>query len=79
MSKNDRNNSTTHIILNRFSVAEKQIIRKAIASQQMRRPAFYHDAIIAYAKEITDESNVTKASGNLPPSVGGTREEADCT
>lgn len=75
--KQPSKNTVSHIIINRFSPEERRLIRKACKLAQLRRPAIYHDAIVTYAKEITDESNVTEASGNLPPDIGGTREEVD--
>lgn len=61
MNKKNQNKSTAHIVLNRFSVAERQLIREAVASQQTRRPVFYHDAIIAYAKEAINATYDSEA------------------
>lgn len=44
-----------HIIISRFSSAEKEAIRKAVTKAQVRRPVFYHDAIVVFATLLNKE------------------------
>jgi hypothetical protein len=44
-----------HIIISRFSSAEKEIIRRAVRKAQVRRPQFYHDCIVIFAKLLNEE------------------------
>lgn len=44
-----------HIIISRFSSAEKEIIRRAVRKAQVRRPVFYHDAIVVFATILNKE------------------------
>jgi peptidyl-tRNA hydrolase len=47
--------STAHIVIQRFSEQEKETIKKAINKTSVRRPMFYHDAIIAFATFLLSE------------------------
>ena len=77
MNINDRNYSTAHIVLNRFSAEEKKTIKQAISLSQLRRPAFYHDAIVAYSKEITNAAHDSKRDSSVSETLGGSDQEAD--
>lgn len=51
-----RNSGTKHIVIKPFSLEESTLIKKATAKIGIRRPFFYHDAIIEKAKKILEEA-----------------------
>lgn len=51
-----RNCGTKHIVITPFTAEESTLIKKATAKLGLRRPFFYHDAIVESARTILRES-----------------------
>lgn len=53
-SKNYRNSKIKHILITQFSPEESAMVREATTELGLRRPYFYHDAIVEKAKKILE-------------------------
>ncbi len=56
-NKNYRNSGIKHIVIKPFTAEEAALIRKATAKLGLRRPFFYHDAIVESARKILKEKS----------------------
>jgi len=74
MSKENKN----HIIIERFSAEEKDAIKRAVTKARVRRPVFYHDAIVVFATLINrikdDDLKPTPYGDGNPKTAGKTAE-----
>jgi len=62
-STNYRNSKIKHILINQFSPNETALVKQATSKLGLRRPAFYHDAIVEKAEKVMEESSDAPNNG----------------